>query len=302
MTTEPTEQPRPAVTMREIRTALGHDLTDPTADTLPAWLYQRFARFRPGGPENWGDVSSDGRAYWAHEAAAVRRAVARGGFKATVTEPTAAPDLPVPAVGDRYVHRTEARTVTVTSVWTDDDGHTAVAYEWRDDKPGTSGSACPLDVFHRTYRPEATKPTAADPWPVITALTGWLDDANNRSEQETTLRLFKLSEEVGEVAQAWIGAMGQNPRKGFTHTVADVTDELCDVIVTAMVALASITDIPGEVFGLKLAQISAVRLDDEQQDEPTNADVFTESELYEMDRDAEYAHDAADDAAGGEQA
>lgn len=35
-------------------------------------------------------------------------------------------------------------------------------------------------------------------------------------------------------------------------------------------------------------------------DDVTNADVFTESELYEMDRDAEFAHDAAADAYGPE--
>lgn len=59
-------------------------------DTLPQWLYQRFARFRPGGPENWSDVTEDGRAYWAHEAAAVRRAVARNGFKGSSVEAEAA--------------------------------------------------------------------------------------------------------------------------------------------------------------------------------------------------------------------
>lgn len=62
-----------------------------------------------------------------------------------------------PTVGDRYISRNVNRTVTVTRVWTVDDGHTAVAYEWRDDRPGQCGSACPLDVFHREYRPEASR-------------------------------------------------------------------------------------------------------------------------------------------------
>ncbi|MFE4867647.1 hypothetical protein [Streptomyces sp. NPDC056682] len=31
-------------------------------------------------------------------------------------------------------------------------------------------------------------------------------------------------------------------------------------------------------------------------DDMTNADIFTADELYEMDRDAEYAQDAADEA------
>lgn len=51
------------------------------------------------------------------------------------------------------------------------------------------------------------------------------------------LRILKLNEEIGEVAQAVIGRFGANKRKGFTHTDLDVARELCDVIITAMVAL-----------------------------------------------------------------
>jgi hypothetical protein len=58
------------------------DSDDP--DTLPAWLAQRFD---PRGPD-WDALSDDDRAYWEHQAAAVRRAVARGGFK---TDPAAVP-------------------------------------------------------------------------------------------------------------------------------------------------------------------------------------------------------------------
>lgn len=50
----------------------------PEADTLPAWLAQRFD---PRGPE-WSALAEADRTYWEHHAAAVRRAVARGGFKA----------------------------------------------------------------------------------------------------------------------------------------------------------------------------------------------------------------------------
>jgi hypothetical protein len=48
-------------------------------DTLPAWLAQRFD---PRSPD-WEQLSDDDRAYWEHHARAVRRAVARNGFKAT---------------------------------------------------------------------------------------------------------------------------------------------------------------------------------------------------------------------------
>ncbi|MFE9363709.1 hypothetical protein ACFYNN_13010 [Streptomyces sp. NPDC006978] len=50
-------------------------------DTLPAWLYQRFMSHGAG----WDNLDEDDRSYWEHHARAVRRAVARGGFKAPTT-------------------------------------------------------------------------------------------------------------------------------------------------------------------------------------------------------------------------
>ncbi|MEU0979086.1 MazG-like family protein [Streptomyces griseus] len=101
--------------------------------------------------------------------------------------------------------------------------------------------------------------TTPDYWPTIDGLVDWLDAQNGRPEPELTLRILKLSEEVGEVAEAWIGVLGQNPRKGVTHRRVDVADELCDVIVTASVALASIVEDPGAHFDKKLRQIAAAR-------------------------------------------
>lgn len=51
------------------------------------------------------------------------------------------------------------------------------------------------------------------------------------------IRLIKLQEETGEVAQALIGYTGANKRKGHTHDETQVAKELADVVVTAMVAL-----------------------------------------------------------------
>lgn len=70
---------------------------------------------------------------------------------------------------------------------------------------------------NRPATPEA--PEAPDLWTSIEDLWTWLD-ANRRHGGETglVLRMLKLTEEVGEVAQAVIGATGQNPRKGVTHT------------------------------------------------------------------------------------
>lgn len=49
-------------------------------------------------------------------------------------------------------------------------------------------------------------------------------------------RIAKLSEEVGEVIDAWIGVTGQNPRKGAYGEMGDVLDELMDVALTALYA------------------------------------------------------------------
>ncbi|KOT94561.1 hypothetical protein ADK70_12735 [Streptomyces rimosus subsp. pseudoverticillatus] len=90
---------------------------------------------------------------------------------------------------------------------------------------------------------------------MIRSFVAWLDDANGRDEHEKTLRILKVSEEAGEVAKAVIGMTGQNPRKGVTHTVEDVADELCDVAITALTALASVVDAPEAVFAANLGRI-----------------------------------------------
>lgn len=53
-------------------------LIDPEGvDTLPAWLYARFTQ----DGEEWDSLYPEQRDYWVHQARAVGRAVARGGFK-----------------------------------------------------------------------------------------------------------------------------------------------------------------------------------------------------------------------------
>ena len=74
-------------------------------------------------------------------------------------------------------------------------------------------------------------------WPC--AVAGWelIDRLHEYYDVTPSDQLHKLYEECGEVAAAYIGLTGTNPRKGVTHTLDDVVDELLDVIVTAMVAL-----------------------------------------------------------------
>jgi NTP pyrophosphatase (non-canonical NTP hydrolase) len=78
-------------------------------------------------------------------------------------------------------------------------------------------------------------------WAHVTLLVAWLDAASPRTDHEVACRVMKLAEETGEVVDAYLGWTGKNPRKGVCATRDDVTGELCDVIVTALVAMATIT-------------------------------------------------------------
>jgi len=94
-------------------------------------------------------------------------------------------------------------------------------------------------------------------WDTIDRLVGWLDASSQLpAETEKLLRIMKLTEETGEVTQAVIGAMGQNPRKGVTHTWDDVQAEVCDVMLTAMVVLATLTPDARGVFDAHLARVA----------------------------------------------
>jgi NTP pyrophosphatase (non-canonical NTP hydrolase) len=97
-----------------------------------------------------------------------------------------------------------------------------------------------------------------DAWGTIDELIKWLDGGSTLGpEIKKLIRIMKLTEEAGEVTQAVIGTLGQNPRKGVTHTWEDVQAELCDVIITAMVALATLTPDARETFNGQLARVAS---------------------------------------------
>ncbi|MET7835776.1 MazG-like family protein [Micromonospora sediminicola] len=77
-------------------------------------------------------------------------------------------------------------------------------------------------------------------WTSARDARAWLDAANGTGDTELTCRILKIGEEAGEVAAAWIGVLGQNPRKGVTHTREEVAAELADVAFTALVAIESL--------------------------------------------------------------
>ncbi|SED36034.1 NTP pyrophosphatase, house-cleaning of non-canonical NTPs [Streptomyces sp. 3213] len=100
------------------------------------------------------------------------------------------------------------------------------------------------------------KDQPADLWTGVEDLWTWVDTNRPLDGQEgLLLRILKLSEEVGEVSEAVIGVTGQNPRKGVTHTWDDVQAELCDVVITALIALRTLTPDAQEVFTRHLARV-----------------------------------------------
>ena len=62
------------------------------------------------------------------------------------------------------------------------------------------------------------------------------------SEVPLEVRILKLTEEVGEVAEAFIGMRGLNSRKGPLPVPRGPLDELADVIITAAVAMSAAAD------------------------------------------------------------
>ncbi|MFF2612409.1 MazG-like family protein [Kitasatospora sp. NPDC058046] len=80
-------------------------------------------------------------------------------------------------------------------------------------------------------------------WGRVGKLRTWLDDQADEVPVADVrlLRILKVGEEFGEASEAVHGALGANPRKGRSHTWGDVESELADVIVTAMVALDTIS-------------------------------------------------------------
>jgi NTP pyrophosphatase (non-canonical NTP hydrolase) len=81
----------------------------------------------------------------------------------------------------------------------------------------------------------------------VETVNAWLDASNPAGPHEDAMRLIKLQEEIGEVARAYIGMTGQNPRKGVTHDLNNLLDELGDVVVTALCAMRHFIGNDGEL-------------------------------------------------------
>jgi len=96
----------------------------------------------------------------------------------------------------------------------------------------------------------------------LAALSEWIDTApaNATRDKEAALwgRVAKVGEEHGEAIAALIGATGQNPRKGVTHGMVDVEEELLDVALSALCAVEHLNGNNGvsmKAFAYKVAEV-----------------------------------------------
>lgn len=83
-------------------------------------------------------------------------------------------------------------------------------------------------------------------WRTIEAVDNWLDsnvggDYPDQPLAQDWARISKVAEELGEAIQAFIGATGQNPRKGVTNNMGPVMEELADTALTAIFAMQHFT-------------------------------------------------------------
>jgi hypothetical protein len=84
-----------------------------------------------------------------------------------------------------------------------------------------------------------------DFWSSVELAHYWLDAHKPAFGDRIQWRIGKISEEMGEVQAALIGAARANPRKTPADAAdrwANVAAELCDVIITAAVALRALPD------------------------------------------------------------
>lgn len=96
----------------------------------------------------------------------------------------------------------------------------------------------------------------------ITAISAWIDHSRGYAgldpEAHNWRRIQKMVQEAGEVFEAYCGTLGENPRKGVTHTMADVERELYDVALSALGAAEHLNRNDGETFGRFLEHVKGV--------------------------------------------
>lgn len=91
-------------------------------------------------------------------------------------------------------------------------------------------------------RPASDPAPEAGVWEHVPQAIAWLDQSAGRTPHHLAMRVMNVAEEAGEAAAAYIVMTGGNPRKPPGPAAADdFTGELCDVVLAALVALATVT-------------------------------------------------------------
>ncbi|MER7582317.1 MazG-like family protein [Kitasatospora sp. NPDC097691] len=100
-----------------------------------------------------------------------------------------------------------------------------------------------------------------DTWMIINSLAESIGSLSDYPPEQVMLgQALKLAEESGEVAEAVIGVLGMNPRKGHSHTLEQVHAEACDAAVTALILIARTGADPEAVFTRHLRYLSGRHL------------------------------------------
>lgn len=71
-------------------------------------------------------------------------------------------------------------------------------------------------------------------------------------------RCGKVGEEYGEVTEALLGVVGENPRKGVTHDLSEVRKELLDVALAALGAVAHLDNNAGDPMAALAEHAAAI--------------------------------------------
>lgn len=96
----------------------------------------------------------------------------------------------------------------------------------------------------------------------VAAISKWIDESPGYSgldpEAHLWRRCMKIVAETGEAHDALCGMIGENPRKGITHTKDDLLGELLDVAVAALGAVEHLTGNEGKSSDMLMDKIEFI--------------------------------------------
>ena len=110
-------------------------------------------------------------------------------------------------------------------------------------------------------RDDRPTPPPLTPAEALARLSQWVDDSyppDLAPEAADWRRLTKVCEEAGEAVSAYAGSLGENPRKGVTHTSEDALREILDAATAAVAAVEHFTGNKGLALTMLNEHILAV--------------------------------------------